>query len=80
MIPFSKPWKKVLLQREPNDLPKKLFHFSVKKQSPSTHVKSDHYRPVSETPSGWRFASGPIVVGDGMLAGVSFSFLSEWRW
>ena len=25
------------------------------------HVKSGHYRPASETPSEWRFASGPIV-------------------
>ena len=31
-------------------------------------VKSGHYRSVSETPSEWRFADGPIVATDGMLA------------
>ena len=35
---------------------------------PSKHVKSGNYRPASETPSGWRFAGGPIVALDGMLA------------
>ena len=27
------------------------------------------YRPVSETPSGWRFAGGPIVARECMLSG-----------
>ena len=36
----------------------------------SKHVKSGNYRPASETPSGWRFAGGPIVVRDGMLATI----------
>ena len=33
------------------------------------HVNSGHYRPSSETPSEWRFAGGPIVARDWMLAG-----------
>ena len=37
---------------------------------PSKHIKSDHYRPASETPSGWCFAGGPIVAHYGMLAGM----------
>ena len=37
---------------------------------PSKHVKSEHYRPASETPFDWRFAGGPIVALDLMLAGV----------
>ena len=41
----------------------------------SKHVKLGHYRPASETPSGWRFAGGPIVARDGMLAG-SFCLLT----
>ena len=46
----------------------------------SKHVKSGNYRPVRETPSGWRFADGPImargfadgpiVARDEMLAGL----------
>ena len=35
----------------------------------SKQVKSDHLRPASETPSELRFAGGPLVVHDGMLAG-----------
>ena len=30
---------------------------------------SGNYWPTSEKPSGWRFAGGPIVACDGMLAG-----------
>ena len=33
----------------------------------SMHVKSDHYRPASKTPSERRFASGPIVTRDWKL-------------
>ena len=36
----------------------------------SKNVKAGHYRPASETPSEWRFADGPIVTRDWMLAGV----------
>ena len=36
----------------------------------SKHVESGNYRPVSETPSGWRFAGGPIVARDWMLAAI----------
>ena len=37
---------------------------------PSKHVKSSHYRPVSETPSELRLADGPIGAQDWMLAGM----------
>ena len=37
----------------------------------SKYVKSGYYRAVSETPSEWRFAGGPIVARDCMLAGPS---------
>ena len=37
---------------------------------PSKYLKSDHHRPVRETPSEWRFAGGPIVARDWMLAGL----------
>ena len=33
--------------------------------------KSGHYRPVSETPYEWRFAGGPIVARDWILAGFT---------
>ena len=37
---------------------------------PSKHVvKSGHYRPASKTPSERRFAGGPIVARDRILAG-----------
>ena len=37
---------------------------------PSKHViKSGHYRPASKTPSERRFAGGPIVARDCILAG-----------
>ena len=36
---------------------------------PSKHVKSGNQRPASDTPSEWRFAGGPIVTPDRMLAG-----------
>ena len=36
---------------------------------PSKHVKSGQYRPASKTPSEWRFAGGPIVDRDLILAG-----------
>ena len=39
-------------------------------EEPCKHVKSGNYRPASETPYGWRFASGPIVARDGMQAGI----------
>ena len=35
----------------------------------SKHVKSGHYRPASKTPSERRFAGGPIVARDWILAG-----------
>ena len=35
----------------------------------SKHVKSGHYRPASKTPSERRFALGPIVARDWILAG-----------
>ena len=38
--------------------------------NPRTQVKSGHYRPASGTPSGWRFAGGPIVARDRILAGL----------
>ena len=38
---------------------------------PKMHVKSGHCRPVSETPSKWRFAGGPIVARDWMLTGFT---------
>ena len=38
---------------------------------PRMHVKSGHYRSVSETPSEWRFAGGPIVARDWILAGFT---------
>ena len=37
--------------------------------APSKRLKSGHYQPVSETPCEWRFAAGPIVARDLMLAG-----------
>ena len=36
---------------------------------PSKHVKSGHHRPASKTPSELRFAGGPIVARDWILAG-----------
>ena len=54
----------------------------VSDELPSHHVKSGFYRPASETPSGWRFADGPIVARgfadgpklarDRMLAGLTW--------
>ena len=38
---------------------------------PRMHVKSGHYRSVSKTPSEWRFAGGPIVARDWILAGIT---------
>ena len=35
---------------------------------PSKHIKAGHYRPASETPFKWRFAGGPMVAPDSMLA------------
>ena len=35
------------------------------------HVKSGHCRPVSEMPSEWRFAGGPSVARDWILAGFT---------
>ena len=35
----------------------------------SKHVKSGHYQPASKTPSERRFAGGPIVARDWILAG-----------
>ena len=43
--------------------------FAISLQLPSKHVKSDHYRPASKTPSERRFAGGPIVARDWILAG-----------
>ena len=40
----------------------------------SKHVKSGHYRTVSETPSQWRFAGGLIVARDCILAGCTVSY------
>ena len=37
--------------------------------NPSQHVNESHHGPASETPFKWRFAGGPIVVRDCMLAG-----------
>ena len=45
-----------------------LFVFYLLLLSPSNHIRSDHYRPDSETPSEWRFAGGLIVARDGLLA------------
>ena len=39
-------------------------------------LKADHYRPASETPFKWRFAGGPIVTRDCLLAGVWGSLIS----
>ena len=36
--------------------------------APCKHVKSGHYRPSRKTPSEKRFADGPIVAGDLVLA------------
>ena len=38
---------------------------------PRMHAKSGHYGPVSETPSEWRFAGGPIVARNWILAGFT---------
>ena len=38
------------------------------KKLPSNYTKASHYRPTSETPFKWRFASGPIVGRACMLA------------
>ena len=43
--------------------------FVISLRIPSKHVKSGHYRPASKTPSKRRFASGPIVARDWILAG-----------
>ena len=43
--------------------------FVISLRIPSKHVKSGHYRPASKTPSERRFAGGPIVARDWILAG-----------
>ena len=43
--------------------------FVISLQIPSKYVKSGHYRPASEKPSERRFAGGPIVARDMILAG-----------
>ena len=35
----------------------------------SRNIKADHYRPTSETPLLWRFAGGPMMTHDCILAG-----------
>ena len=48
-------------------VPEELF---ISLRIPSKHVvKSGHYRPASKTPSERRFAGGPIVARDRILAG-----------
>ena len=42
----------------------KVIHF------PTTQANPDHYWPASETSCKWRFAGGPIVARDCMLAGL----------
>ena len=42
--------------------------FVISLRIPSKHVKSSHYRPASKTPSERRFADGPIVARDRILA------------
>ena len=37
---------------------------------PSKHVKAGHYLPSSETPSQWRFAVGPMVARDRIMAAL----------
>ena len=44
-------------------------HNKISLRIPSKHVKSGHYRPASKTPSEQRFAGGPIVARDWILAG-----------
>ena len=43
--------------------------FVISLRIPSKHEKSGHYRPASKTPSERRFAGGPIVARDWILAG-----------
>ena len=43
--------------------------FVISLRIPSKHVKSGHYRPASKTQSERRFAGGPIVAQDWILAG-----------
>ena len=43
--------------------------FVISLRISSKHVKSGHYRPASKTPSELRFAGGPIVARDWILAG-----------
>ena len=42
--------------------------FVISLHIPSKHVNSGHYRPASKTPSERRFAGGPIVARDWILA------------
>ena len=48
--------------RESNDV-------DVETQNPRKNVKVGHYRPTRETPLEWRFAGGPIVASECLLAG-----------
>ena len=43
----------------------------------SKHVKAGHHRPSSETPFRWRFAGGPLVARDCILAGPMFVLLDS---
>ena len=43
--------------------------FVISLRIPSKHVKLGHYRPASKTSSKRRFAGGPIVARDWILAG-----------
>ena len=72
MAAISILFKTILQNQGPMTLrlSKAQCHWTLVLVSPSKHVKSGNYRPASETPSGWRFAGGPIVARDGILAGV----------
>ena len=39
-----------------------------------------HYQPTSETPLKWRFAGGPILARDFMIAGMfKFYVIVQWK-
>ena len=61
---FHLEWASRLLG---NQVLHRLKRYAQQRQ-PSKHVKLGSYRPTSETPFGWRFAGGPILARDGMLA------------
>ena len=46
-----------------------IYPIGTIKQPPSKYIKADRYQPASGTPFKWRFAGGPIMGLERLLAG-----------